>query len=523
MIFTLFEDQKLWCRATIDALEKGIGGRPRCTRVLSVAATGAGKTIMASALAEYSTKRWQKRVGNGRVLFLADTDELCEQARDKIRQATGMIAGLEKAQEHAARTRDVVVASIQTLSRQPRLDTWDPDHFSLVIADEGHLSMADSWQRVLKYFNQDGRGAAILAVTATPERADEKDLWAFYEAEPANIGLFELIEKGRLAPIKVQTCPLKLDCRGIKARAGGLDEEALTHAIEPAFDQIIDAWEEYAEGRKTLWFLPGIPASKVFTDKLNRRGLAARHVDGTSPGRKMILAGFDDDRFNHLSNAQLLMKGYDQPDIGCVVVLRPVKSRVAYQQMVGRGTRVSPGKKNMLLLDFLWDFDKMMVRPADLVAGSRQEADRIDERMRGSQEMLDIREAKELAHLDSVRKLIERLVSGQEKNARTYSAQQAAAMIEQPGLLEYEPKAAWEVETVSNRQLEILQEEGIKRGSVKTKGEASQLISAIGKRHHDGDASLKQILQLHREGIQDPQNFTKKGAELLLDRRKISP
>lgn len=503
MKYTLFPDQKIWCRATVDALTRGADGQPAFDRVLSVAATGAGKTIMSSALAEWSCK-----TGQGKTLFLADSDELVNQAIDKIFKSTGMIAGKEKASSHASRTRDVVVGSIQTLAQQHRLETWDPAHFGLVIADEAHLSMSDSWQRVLKHFTP----AKQVGVTATPERADERDLWNYWQHEAANISLFELIDLGRLSPIRVQTCPIDLNCRGIKASGQGLNEEELSHRIEPAFDAIIEAWKRYGEGRKTLWFLPGVAASKVFAEKLRRAGLTAKHVDGASKDRQQILKGYEDGEFEHLTNAQLLMKGYDCPDIGAVVILRPTKSRVAYQQMVGRGTRVCDRYTDMLLLDFLWDFDKLMVRPADLIAKNKQQADAIQRRFAGTDEQLDIREAAELAHIDAVKKLIDRLTTGDKRTARTYTAHQAAALMGEQGLLDYEPRAGWEIEKPSQKQLDVLKAEGIQSRTVKTKGEASQLIGRIGRRKGHGQADIQQLLELHRLGAENPLEFTKDAA-----------
>jgi superfamily II DNA or RNA helicase len=371
MNWKLHDDQKAWCRQTVDAFEKGQHGEGPWQRLLSTAATGAGKTVMAAAIAGYALKRWASPDGQpGRVLFLADTDELVQQAVDKFWDAAGLVCDKEKASDRASLASRTVVGSIQTLARDNRLQRFPAGHFALVIADEAHLSMAATWQRVLGHF--DAGGARSLGITATPERHDGKDLFKWWQHKPAEIGLFDLIAKGRLAPITVRTVPLELDCTGVHRAGAELDEEELTSAIEPAFDAILDAWEREGEGRKTLWFLPGIAASKEFAQRLLARGHPALHVDGTSTDRRETLARFDTGEAQHLCNAQLLTKGYDQPDIGCVVILRATQSRVAYQQMVGRGTRTAPGKTDLLLLDFLWKFDELGIcRPGDLVARTK--------------------------------------------------------------------------------------------------------------------------------------------------------
>lgn len=536
----LYPDQKQWCRATVDAFERGASGEGPFTRVMGVAATGAGKTIMASAITQYALARWGRpdnspdptrpgeAKGTGRVLFLADSDELVQQAQDKIYSFTGHPTDREKAGDRASLMSRIVVGSIQTLQRAERRERFPRDHFSLVIVDEAHGSMADTWQAVMNHWHQGG--ARILGITATPERGDDRDLWSWWEHRSAEIGLFDLIELGRLAKIKVKTLPIDLDCRGVKANREGLDEEQLAHAIEPAFDAIIEAWERHGENRKTLWFLPGIKASQRFADLLIERGHAARHVDGGSPDRREILEGYGRNDFRHLCNSNLLIKGYDQPDIACVVNLTPGKSRVAYQQKVGRGTRIAPGKPDLLLLDFLWQFDKLgIVRPADLVARTRKEAERIqaaleraaresDRGLNQPLEGLDIHDQRELADNQLVKSLIDQLVRNTRRQTRTYDASIAAALMNQPELLNYEPEAAWERRPPTDKQKELLTKRGVSVQTVKTRGMASMLLSAIFDRHDQGLATLKQVARLTSAGIEGADHMTFAEASAAMER-----
>ena len=138
MNYTLHDFQKRWCRRTFEAFRTGIEGRP-LTKVLATAATGAGKTVMASALI-YATVRSLKK----RTLFLADTDDLVDQGATGIFKASGLIASIEQATNQGNRSSMNVVGSIQSISQPARLASWPADHFGLVIADEAHLSMADS-------------------------------------------------------------------------------------------------------------------------------------------------------------------------------------------------------------------------------------------------------------------------------------------------------------------------------------------------------------------------------------------
>lgn len=510
----LFEDQKAWSRSTVRAFEHGTGEQGPAKRVLSIAATGAGKTIMGAGLAYYALKRWEP----ARVLFLADTDELIEQALEKIHWATNIPADREQGKHTASLRSKIVVGSIQTLQKPGRLNRFPQDHFGLVIADEAHLSMAAGWQRVLNHFDEGGSNS--LGVTATPFRGDDLNLWDWWQVKGAEIGLFELIELGRLAPIRVKTVPLEFDVEiEDNPDSEELDDEKVRCAIEPAFDAILDAWEAEGEGRKTLWFLPGVEASKRFTQKLLDRGHTAAHIDGGTKNRKEVLAAYAAGRYDHLCNSDLLMKGYDQPDIECVVILKLTKSRVNYQQMVGRGTRVSPktGKKDMLLLDFLFQFGDLGVcRPGDLIARTPKQAREINDQLaRGKP--LDLREARDLSENEAVNRLVEGLLKRRGRRGETYDAREAAALLNAPELLTYEPEQKWELDVPTPRQLDILARKGIDVSTIKTRGMASNLLTYLIKRSEADQATLKQVVTLARLGVQNGHQMTFAEASQTMD------
>lgn len=516
-IIKLFDDQKAWMRSTVDSFE-----RPQPTgegpfqRVLSVAGTGFGKTTVASVAAWYCRKKWQP----GRSLFLADTDELVGQAIKEIKKATGIIADREQGKHRASLLSEVVVGSIQTMTNGGRFERWPANHFGLVTADEAHLSMADGWQTVLNHF--DGGGARSLGITATPMRGDKRDLWSWWQHLGANIGLFELIALGRLAPITVKTLPLEIDMRGIPVNdEGEFDEKQMSHVIEKSFDAVIAAFKEHGENRKTLWFLPGRDASRKFAAKLNAAGLSAMHVDGKTKGRTELLQRFEENQFRHLCNANLLMKGYNCPDIDCVVILKLTESPVAYQQMIGRGTRMFPGKTDLLVLDFLWKFDKLGVqRPTSLVARTAGEAERMQRaaEARGI-DATDLRNVRELAEIESVRGLVADLLKRTGASGRQYDAREAAAVLNAPALLEYEPTDRWETLAPTPAQLASLVRDGIDPSTITSRGQATSLIThMMNRRAADNSrlATIPQIVELMRLGVKNPEQLPRREAEALL-------
>ncbi|UPU39312.1 hypothetical protein MX850_00415 [Erysipelothrix sp. Poltava] len=101
---------------------------------------------------------------------------------------------------------------------------------------------------------------------------------------------------------------------------------------------------KHCQNRKTVVFLPLVVTSQKFRDILNEKGFRAAEVNGSSPDRTEILEDFENNRYNVLCNSMLLTEGWDSPAVDCIVVLRPTKVRSLYSQMVGRGTRLYPGK-----------------------------------------------------------------------------------------------------------------------------------------------------------------------------------
>ena len=144
-----------------EAVEAAIKGFDEFRRQLIICPTGGGKTLLLAKIAEHYCP--------GRTLVLAHREELLEQARDKILRATGIIAEIEAAERTASLEAPVVVASVQTLMREHRRRRFAPDHFALIVVDEAHHALAESYQRVLGYFeNADvpdliKRGLANLA------------------------------------------------------------------------------------------------------------------------------------------------------------------------------------------------------------------------------------------------------------------------------------------------------------------------------------------------------------------------
>jgi superfamily II DNA or RNA helicase len=178
-----------------EAVEAAIRGFNEFRRQLIVCPTGSGKTLLFAKIAEHYQP--------GRSLVIAHREELLEQARDKILRATGIVGGIEAGERTASLDAPVVVASVQTLMREPRRRRFAPDHFALIVVDEAHHALGESYQRVLGYFED----AWVLGVTATSDRGDKRLLSDFFENVAHETTLVDLIRDGYLCRVRVKTIP----------------------------------------------------------------------------------------------------------------------------------------------------------------------------------------------------------------------------------------------------------------------------------------------------------------------------
>ena len=342
-------------------------------RTLLVLPTRCGKTIVFAKTAEECVRR------GDRVLIMAHRGELLDQAADKIGKATGLACATEKAEQSCLGSWfRITVGSVQTLMREKRLNQFPADYFNTIIIDEAHHSLSDSYQRVLEHFSD----AHVLGVTATPDRGDMRNLGDYFESLAYQYTLPKAIKEGYLSPIKALTLPLKLDLSGVGVQAGDLKNGDIATALDPYLYQITEEMVNYCADRKTVVFLPLVKTSQKFRDILNEKGFKAAEVNGDSKDRAEVLEAFDRGDYNVLCNSMLLTEGWDCPSVDCIVVLRPTKIRSLYSQMVGRGTRLHPGKDHLLLLDFLWHTERHeLCHPASLICQDDKVAQKMTENL----------------------------------------------------------------------------------------------------------------------------------------------
>lgn len=483
-------------------------------KTLLVLPTGCGKTIVFSMIIK-------DRVKTGRrVLILAHRGELLDQAADKLLKATGLQCALEKAENSCLGSwYRVVVGSVQSLMREKRLSQFPPDYFDCIVIDEAHHCLSDGYQRVLDHFSD----ATVLGVTATPDRGDMRNLGEYFDSLAYEYTLPKAIRDGYLSPIKAITVPLQLDLTGVGISNGDFNAGDLGTALDPYLHQIADEMLNYCQDRKTVIFLPLVATSQKFRDILCEKGFRAAEVNGNSPDRAEILEDFDNGTYNVLCNSMLLTEGWDCPSVDCVIVLRPTKVRSLYSQMVGRGTRLSPGKDHLLLLDFLWHTERHeLCHPASLICENADVAKKMTENIEAAGCPVDIMEAEEQAQTDVIAQREEALAKVlQEMKSRKrklVDPLQFEMSIQAEDLSSYVPSFGWEMGPPSDKQIKFLEKRGIFPDEIDNAGKAAMLIDRLEKRQRDGLTTPKQIRCLEKYGFQHVGQWTFEAANKMINR-----
>jgi superfamily II DNA or RNA helicase len=343
-------DLRPYQRAAIEAVLAARRAGKR--RLLVHLPTGAGKTVIFSHLA---------RLARRQVLVLAHREELLAQARDKLERALGgaAVVAIERGATRAPAEARVLVCSIRSLHEERLAKVLAGRDVGLVVYDECHHAAAEDNLRVLRQLGvfEPGFTGTLLGFTATTARGDGQGLDTVFEEVIYTRALPDLIEDGFLAPLRGYRISTTADLRRLSATGLDFDEEQLAEAvdIEERNALVARSIQELARDRRTIAFCVTVNHARHLAHALNALGVPAGIVHGAmpAPARAQALADFRDGRTQVLTNVGVLTEGFDDPGVSCVAMARPTRSEGLYAQCVGRGTRLSPGKTDCLVLDFV--------------------------------------------------------------------------------------------------------------------------------------------------------------------------
>lgn len=327
--------------AIVKAEKKGV------KRQLIVIPTGGGKTVVFAQLPLV-------RPNSLPMLVLAHREELLTQAKEKILQSNpGLKVEIEQGENHAADDSDVVIASVPTLGRSntTRLKKYKDTFFKTIIVDEAHHAAAPTYKRILDYY----KPSLVVGVTATPQRGDNVRLTDVFDDVTYYITIQELMNANFLSGLRGYRVASDVDISDIPIRAGDYSERYLEASIniEERNDLIVRSYKELASGLKTLAFCATVKHAEDLRDTFRKEGVTSELVVGTteSAKRSAVFEDFRRGKIEVIVNVGVLTEGFDEPSVECIILARPTRSNLLYTQIVGRGTRLHPGKQHCIVID----------------------------------------------------------------------------------------------------------------------------------------------------------------------------
>lgn len=320
-------------------------------RVVVAMATGTGKTITACLIIWLILQQNPR----ARILWLAHTEELVTQAARTLRlffphHSLGIVMA-----DQNGPSAQIVVATVQTASMDVRFQQLGT--FGFVVVDELQHSVSATYLRLLRWLGAfNPTGPRCLGLTATPERGDGQSLSKVWERIVFTFSLPEAVMRGYLADIRPIAVPLDVDLDAIATQGDDFNPEALADALLKTriAETTVDAYCTHTPESKAIIFAASVAQSQRTAEFFKARGIAAASVDGGMPKktRRAILQAFHDNHVKVLINCQLLVEGYDEPDIQSVIIARPTMVKAQYLQMLGRATRRAPNKTSCTVIDF---------------------------------------------------------------------------------------------------------------------------------------------------------------------------
>ena len=338
-------------------VERSVAALASRGNTLGVAPTGAGKTIMLSAVTG-------EMIGDGaKACVLAHRDELTAQNRAKFQRvvpgvATSVIDATEKSWGG-----QVAFAMVPTLARASNLA--DMPRLDLLVIDEAHHAVADSYRRIIDRVRDANPDARVFGVTATPTRGDRKGLREVFDNVADQVRLGELIASGHLVPPRTFVIDVGVQekLKSVRKTSADFDMTEVADIMDraPVTDEVIRHWTDKAGDRQTVVFCSTVAHAEHVTEAFHAAGITAAliHGDLAAEVRKAILADYAAGIIRVIVNVAVLTEGWDHPPTSCVVLLRPSSYKSTMIQMVGRGLRTvdpeeHPGlvKTDCVVLDF---------------------------------------------------------------------------------------------------------------------------------------------------------------------------
>lgn len=305
-------------------------------------ATGTGKTVTAVTDAKHC---------GGRVLFLAHTQELVEQAANTFSRLWPEVRVGRYMESVKDTASHIVCGSIQSVALH--LDAFKDNDFDYMIVDEAHHASADTYQKVLAYF----KPSFTLGLTATPERADDKSILEIFKNTAHKLDIQTAVEIGELVPVRCIRIHTNIDLTKVRFNSVQYNIRDLESKIYvPERNRlIVDTWMQYVRDKRTVVFCASVKHAEQIAEMFREQGIRAASVSGgmKQSERKEFQDKFVAKEIQVLCACDLLNEGWDCPETEVLFMARPTMSKVLYTQQLGRGMRLCDGKESLMVFDFV--------------------------------------------------------------------------------------------------------------------------------------------------------------------------
>jgi DNA repair protein RadD len=307
-------------------------------RLVLVAPTGSGKTVIASEIIRSATARGSK------VVFIAPRREIIDQTVDKLARFN-VPAGVIMADDPRKADHLTQVCTVQTLARRATLPPAQ-----IVILDEAHHALSDSYRKVLASYPD----AIVLGLTATPWRTDRLGLADMFQGHVVAATPGQLIADGSLVNYLAYAYDAP-DLHEVPVVAGDYQARGLELACNTKVlvGSVVREYLAHAAPRRALCFPVSIAHSQALTAEFQAAGVAAEHLDCKTrkDERRAILARLRTGETLVVSSVGVLVEGFDEPSAEVAILARPTKSLTLHLQMLGRVLRPAPGKERAIVHD----------------------------------------------------------------------------------------------------------------------------------------------------------------------------
>ncbi|HEL1998795.1 TPA: DEAD/DEAH box helicase [Streptococcus suis] len=327
-------------------------------KALVISATGTGKTYLSA----FDVKQYNP----DRMLFIVHREQILQKSLKDFQKVLGFEddegyiykSGMDISQKR------YIFATIQTISRADNLQAFDPTFFNYILIDEVHKAGADSYKKVMSYFQPD----FYLGMTATPERIDGQNIYELFDYNIAyEIRLQEALDNDMLCPfIYYGVSDIKIDGQLIDEKAtfsNLVSEQRVNHILEK-----IAYYGVSGEAVKGLIFCSSVKEAKELERQFNNRGLRTRALSGehSQEERQRVVQDLENGNLDYILTVDIFNEGIDIPSVNQVVMLRNTQSSIIFIQQLGRGLRKHDSKEYVTIIDFIGNYQNNYLIPVAL-------------------------------------------------------------------------------------------------------------------------------------------------------------